>query len=52
MDLFQFLPQGSGFLRHMSHVTLLSCHSVLALYFLSTQRHMALKLAQRGCFSY
>lgn len=51
MDLFQFLPQGRGFLRHMSHVTLGSCHSMLALYCLSTQRHMALKLAQRGCFS-
>lgn len=56
MDLFQFSSQGRGFLRHsfeagLSHVTLLSCRSVLALYCLSTQRHMALKLAHCGCFS-
>lgn len=39
MDLFQFLPQGRDFLRHMSHVTLLSCHSAGSLLPFNTEAH-------------
>lgn len=57
MDLFQFPSQGRDFLRHsfearLSHMTL--SHVILcwlSTYRLSTRRHMALKLAQCGCFS-